>query len=389
MGVRPTPPLMGTEDEADLTVPADVRSQLASAIRERRRELTSDLAAIFAAEFPVDLTPQAWQRAAELILDLVVTAIQNGELDPRTGALGDLDRVASGVLSTTHLFAVVYFGERTLLDELALHEQLGATTDPWPMVAQFVRRASFDVLSAFAERLAATPAHGVVRDPLTTLIVRPVFDLALAQEVHRAQRHQHPLSLILFDVDNLATINEEFGYGVGDRVLERMGILVRRFFRTHDWVARHAEDSIAALLPQTTLDDAADLADRVRSMVEQRLTFKDDRANRRVAVTLSAAAVGSDVIESELDPYQVIAEAEDAVRRAKLSGRNRAERVALLPTSVSLLGAANLLDIAPYAVRRLVRAGQLSAERRGRHYHIDRASVEKYRVDLLARLRGG
>ena len=84
-----------------------------------------------------------------------------------------------------------------------------------------------------------------------------MFELALAQEIERALRHQHALALLLFDIDDLSQINREHGWGVGDRLLERTGILARQFFRTHDWVARYGDDSIAVLLPETTLDQAA------------------------------------------------------------------------------------------------------------------------------------
>ena len=84
--------------------------------------------------------------------------------------------------------------------------------------------------------------------------------LALEQEIERALRHQHALALLLFDIDDLSHINRDQGWGVGDRILERMGILARRFFRMHDWVARHADDAIAVLLPETTVDQAAVLA---------------------------------------------------------------------------------------------------------------------------------
>src|SRR4051794_9424017 len=91
-------------------------------------------------------------------------------------------------------------------------------------------------------RATDAPLH--VRDRLTTLIAGPVFDLALEQEIVRALRHQHALAILLFDVDDLTEINRAHGWGVGDRVLERLGILARQFFRTHDWVSRRGEDAI-------------------------------------------------------------------------------------------------------------------------------------------------
>ena len=102
--------------------------------------------------------------------------------------------------------------------------------------------------------------RAALRDELTTLISRPVFDMVLQQEAQRALRHEHGIAMLLFDIDDLSGLNRSHGYGAGDRLLERLGILARRFFRTHDWVVRHGPDSIAVLLPETTLDQASTLA---------------------------------------------------------------------------------------------------------------------------------
>src|SRR6476660_1147049 len=95
-----------------------------------------------------------------------------------------------------------------------------------------------------------------LRDTLTTLLNEQVFDLVLEQEAQRALRHHHGVSMILFDVDDLSEVNRAHGFGAGDRLLERLGVLARRFFRAHDWAARYGADSIAVLLPETTLDQA-------------------------------------------------------------------------------------------------------------------------------------
>jgi diguanylate cyclase (GGDEF)-like protein len=207
-----------------------------------------------------------------------------------------------------------------------------------------------------------------------------VFLLALEQEIERALRHHHSISMVLFDIDDLAQINREQGWGVGDRVLERMGILARRFFRTHDWVARHGEDAIVVLLPETTLDQAAVLAARFRETVQQRLVQQDHKTETTTIVTVSAAAVGTELVHAEIDAASVIAEAEAAVLRARFyGGKNRIERVALLPTAVTIFGAAAMLGLTPHEVSRLVRGGTLKATRRGRHLHIERDRVEVFR----------
>ena len=271
---------------------AALRQEAALAARQRSAVLVSDLSGELSSLFPGALTAEGAQSAAGLLVTLILAALESGELNPRAGAVHDLRRLCVSPLGARNLFHAVDQAARLITDELALHERLGATSEPWPMVGRLVRLAALDVLAAFTSRLLDAPAHGAVRDPLTTLIAQPVFDLALEQETQRALRHSGTFALLLFDIDDLSAINREHGYGVGDRVLERLGILARRFFRTHDWVGRHDEDSIIALLPETTLDQAAQLATRFCDTVHQRLVLTDHKSEARASVTISAAAVG-------------------------------------------------------------------------------------------------
>lgn len=364
--------------ESDRTL--GIRAQLAAAVRERRELLTGDLTAVLREPLTGLLDADGVSACASLLIDLLAATVETGRLDPRTGKVVDLQCLCPEPLSIRSLFESIHRAERLVLDELALHEHLGATSEPWALVSQLVRLAAIDLQIAVTERLIFTPARGVVRDSLTTLIARPAFDLALAKEVDRAQRRGHPIALILFDVDNLSVINHELGFGAGDRLLERLGILARRFFRNDDWLGRHGADSIAALLPETTLDDASTLAHRFRRAIRQRMVLVDHKTDVRVTVTLSAAVVGTERLLSHVDPASLMTEAEAALFRAKMNGPDQVEHLALQPTSVTILGAANLLDCSPAEVRRLIRMGELSATKRGRHYHLDRASVERYRT---------
>src|SRR5439155_26561351 len=188
-------------------------------------------------------------------------------------------------------------------------------------VAQLVRRASFDLLAAYTERAQSEPAQTAVSDRLTTLYSRVMLDAVLAKEVERAGRFGYPISLILFDVDRLSMINEEHGYGVGDKILERLGIMIRQYFRQHDWVARHSEDSIAVLLSRGDAAHASDLAERVRHTVEERLGFTDHRTDKPVTVTVSAAVVNVQLaVGAVVAPERLLADAEAAGDRPKELG---------------------------------------------------------------------
>jgi diguanylate cyclase (GGDEF)-like protein len=307
----------------------DLREQIAAVLIDRADVITADTVAIFPYSGAETLDPDYCQRLGELLTHLLAFALRDGRLDPRGSLVADLHHMVAGRSpSTERLFTFVYLTERTALDELALNETIGATSEPWPLVAQLVRRASFDLLAAYTERMQLEPSGTSIIDKLTTLHTRPLFDAVLAKEVERAGRFGFGVSMILFDVDRLSVINQEHGYGVGDKILERLGILIRQYFRQHDWVARHSEDSIAVLLSRTDAENATELAERVRATVADRLGFTDHRTDRPVPVTLSAAVMNIAVAVGDIiDPVRLMADAEAAVERAKHNGRNRVERV--------------------------------------------------------------
>jgi diguanylate cyclase (GGDEF)-like protein len=363
------------EDPA--VISGDLRSRTSALIRGRHDSLAMDV--IGAIEGLNDSFGMDDRKGcAELLLRLFATSVEAGSLDTRSSAMRDLARY-SPPLTTRQLFDAVHDGERIILDEIALDSRIGANAQPWTQVASAIRRAALDILGAYADQIAGRDAVVRVRDPLTTLIAAPVFELAIAQELERAHRHHHAVAVVLFDIDDLTRINREHGWGVGDRLLERTGILARQFFRTHDWVARHGDDSIGVLLPETTLDQAAQLAARFREMVQHRLILHDHKTDTTRSVTVSAAAVGTDVVKTVVEASVILLEAQAAVLRAKLNGRTRIESVALLPTSLTIFGAAHVLGQTPHEVANLIRRGTLKASRRGRHFHIDRESIENFR----------
>ena len=322
-------------DEDGSPVQDDLREQISSLVLERASLLVSDTVAIFPFSGTELLEPDYCIRIGQLLLQLLAAAVRDGKADPRSGFVIDLHHQSlERRLPAERLFTFAYLIERTVLDELALSETIGATSEPWPLVAQLVRRGSFDVLAAYTERAQLEPTDAAITDKLTTLHTRPILDAVLAKEVERAGRHGFTISLILFDVDRLSAINKQNGYGVGDKILERLGILIRTYFRQYDWVARHSEDSIAVLLTRTGAEHANDLAERVRATVEERLGFTDHRTNTPVVVTVTAAVVNVQVsIGDVIDPERLLAEAEAAVERGKKAGRNRVERVDNYPVS--------------------------------------------------------
>jgi diguanylate cyclase (GGDEF)-like protein/excisionase family DNA binding protein len=359
---------------------ARLRTEIARVLQERADAIVNDSVAVFPYSGPHPLDTGYCERLGRRILQLLSAGLE-GRLAVETGNLGDVQRlVADRGLPTQQVFDFVYLVERTVLREIAMDGIIGTTSEEWPGVAQVVRRASFDFMAAYCDRAHHDNMSATITDKLTTLYSRAMMDVVLSTELQRAERFSFPIGLILFDVDRLSDINLRNGYGVGDRVLERLGILIRQFFRQDDWVFRHGEDSIAVLLCQVSADDVFFLASRVVAMVEQRLGFTDHNTDDRVQVTVSAATVsGQGSLGEPFDGDRLLLEADAALKRAKLLGRNRVERSAIAPTSLSVQSAAHYLQCSPAVVQKLIAEGKLQTTGSGQSLRIHRLGIEEYR----------
>ena len=366
--------------EPETAPQVDLREDVARTLLERLDVIISDAIVLFPFSAPQPLEAEYCNRLGNVLVQLLATAVREGRVDSRLALVVSLQRLVSERgLPVERLFNFVYLTERSALDELALSQQIGATSESWPLASQLVRRASFDLLAAFTDRLQQEPTASAVRDRLTTLYTRPMMDAVLGTILQRAVRGHWPVALVVFDIDRLSDINESYGFGVGDRVLERMGIQIREYFRQEDWVFRHAEDSIAVLLAETNVDDAAALARHVLGMVEERLGFRDHHTESRVQVSVSAAVVAVQQLEgASVDQERMVFEAEAALTRAKQAGRSSIERVEITPNSLSLAVAARYLECAPEAVEKLMAEGAIK-NIGGRASFVDLQSVAEYR----------
>ena len=326
---------------------AELGSRVARSLEQQGTAIVNDAVAVFPFTGVETADSDAHNRLATLILQLMAAAARDGELDSRSELIADLRVVAEDRhLTVRQLFSLVYVMERAALDELALDESFGATSEPWPALAQIVRRSSFTLLAAYADRLNRDPGSDALTDALTTLHTRAVLGAATEKEIQRSERFGHPFAMILVDIDRLSDINARHGYGSGDRVLERLGILMRNYFREQDWVGRFSGDAFAVLLPETQREHAILLAERVRTTVESRMALHDYRSEQQIPLTVSVGLVFVESVDRTVRAEQLFEEAQQAVRRAKMGGRNRVETVDI---SITRPGGAPARDIAPLA----------------------------------------
>ena len=182
----------------------DLRERLASAVQRRASAIALDAVTLFPFSGAEPLEAAYCRRVGDRLVELLASAVRDGRVDPTLGLIAELYRVfQERSLPVDRLFVFVYLTERSALDDLASDAELGATSEAWPLVAQLVRRASFDVLAAYVLQAQIEPTSAVLIDPLTTLHSRPVIETVLAKEAIRAARLGHTLALILIDMDRL------------------------------------------------------------------------------------------------------------------------------------------------------------------------------------------
>ena len=311
-------------DTSDARHGAELRAHVARSLKARADAIASDVVTVstFAVMESVALTVRA--RLAGVICELVTRAVREGTLDSRGAAATGLGQVlAETDIDLRTLFSVVYLVERSAIGELAVDESFDATAEPWTVVEQMLRRASFDVCATLSE--TCDQGSSGITDSLTALHTRAVFLAAVEREIQRAERFGHPFALMLIDVDRLTEINATHGHGAGDFVIERVGIVVRSYFRETDWVARSSGGTFAVLLPETQRADAQRLANRVRIMVGERLQLRDYRSDEQFPVTVSVGVLVAESVDRSVRADQLLLEAEEAVNRAKKAGPNRVE----------------------------------------------------------------
>ena len=157
-------------------------------------------------------------------------------------------------------------------------------------------------------------------DPKTGLYNARYFATTLAAEIARAARFERPMSLIMADLDLLRDINNSYGHLAGDAVLQGIAEIFRSQLRHYDVPARFGGEEFSILLPETPPDQALEIAERIRRAVAER-EFEVETAAEPVRATVSIGVAAFPKDGS--DANELIHQADLAVYRAKLQGRNR------------------------------------------------------------------
>jgi diguanylate cyclase (GGDEF)-like protein/putative nucleotidyltransferase with HDIG domain len=157
-------------------------------------------------------------------------------------------------------------------------------------------------------------------DPKTGLSNARHLASALAEELARAKRLNRPMSVMMADLDLLRDINNTYGHLAGDAVLTGIADIFQEQLRPYDVAARFGGEEFCVLLPETAPEQALEIAERIRCAVAER-QFEVETSSQPIQATVSIGIAGfpGDAVDSN----ELVHQADLAVYRAKLQGRNR------------------------------------------------------------------
>lgn len=161
--------------------------------------------------------------------------------------------------------------------------------------------------------------HLSVTDPVTQLSNHRFFQEQMRKEMERSARHLRPLSLIMIDVDHFKSFNDHYGHPEGDRLLRSVAERISKEVRNIDVVCRYGGEEFGVIMPDTPLNEAAIVAERVRGSMEK--SPFTGPFERPAFVTISLGVAGYPQHGGEASA--LIGAADRALYQAKRQGRNQ------------------------------------------------------------------
>jgi two-component system cell cycle response regulator len=202
-----------------------------------------------------------------------------------------------------------------------------------------VERFTDNLATDFIERLASVVAiclenvinnerlkHIGLTDPLTGVNNRRYIEQRMLEEIGRAQRERSALSCLFIDIDHFKRINDQFGHQSGDDVLREVATRIKKELRLSDSLGRFGGEEFVVMLTQATLQDAERIAERIRLSVSQLpIIIVGSEESLQITISIGASAQTPPDRNSPADSIrtQLLAQADQALYRAKENGRNR------------------------------------------------------------------
>ena len=156
-------------------------------------------------------------------------------------------------------------------------------------------------------------------DELTTLANYRYFNDTLQKEIDRSFRYNRPLSLIMLDIDDFKNCNDTYGHLVGDAVLKKIAMLIKKNTRGSDFEARYGGEEFAVILPETDEEEARIVAERIRQSIDSyEFTSDDGKPMGHLSVTIGLASIPKNATNKK----DLVRTADLALYSGKASGKN-------------------------------------------------------------------
>ncbi len=165
-------------------------------------------------------------------------------------------------------------------------------------------------------------------DPATDLWRKEKIVDFLEEELNRGWREVQPTGLIMVDIDHFKRINDSYGQVIGDKVLAKVAVRLKKILRPYDKIGRYGGDEMLIVLPNCSLDDVNQIAERLRSAACEKQVQVETTV---VSVTISLGGTSSDNL-TRTSGVSLVQATDKALYLAKNGGRNRA--VVIKPTTI-------------------------------------------------------
>lgn len=221
----------------------------------------------------------------------------------------------SSGFNTTDLICVPVKSQKGLLGALQAVNSLEKPFEDEDMI----------ILHALADQVAialenAALHQQAITDGMTGLYHHQYLETRLAEELDRAKRYKHALTLLMIDIDFFKTVNDRYGHVAGDKMLQRFAKLIKQNIRLSDVAARYGGEEFAIILPYSSFEDGMLVGERLRIATEA-LEVDDIR----ITISIGLAFCAMDC--KNISPRRLTELADQALYSAKQNGRNRTEGI--------------------------------------------------------------
>lgn len=257
------------------------------------------------------------QEANDKLKQMLATFVDRlGDFSSTTGDYHDkIEACATRISQARDIAEVSSVLEEVMRETRNMQINTARSHDDMNTMRKRVREAEHEVERLMSELSQASEMVRV--DPLTGALNRKGMEEAMQREVARTRRQNAPLSIALLDIDNFKQINDNLGHRTGDMALQHLATVTRETIRPQDTLVRFGGEEFIILLPDTGMEEAVKVMERVQRELTRRYFLSD---NNKLLITFSA---GIGVLKSDEEPAEAIRRADQAMYLAKRAGKNR------------------------------------------------------------------